>query len=89
MLTYRLDDVVAQFGLPPPTHIKLDVDGAEAAVLAGSPAMLAESTRTLMVEVAPDDLELTRILRDLGFSLRERYDRAREGRCWYGLFERA
>jgi FkbM family methyltransferase len=89
MLTYRLDDVVAQFGLPPPTHIKLDVDGAEAAVLAGSPAMLAESTRTLMVEVAPDDLELTRILRDLGFSLSERYDRAREGRCWYGLFERA
>jgi FkbM family methyltransferase len=34
-LSYRLDDFVAQFGLPKPNHIKMDVDGLEFSILKG------------------------------------------------------
>ena len=51
-LGYRLDDLVAQFGLPIPDHIKIDVDGLEARVLAGAERTLKESRlRTVLVEV--------------------------------------
>lgn len=49
----RLDDVVKMFGLPPPTHVKLDVDGLELAVIAGATECLKQ-VRSLLVEVRPD-----------------------------------
>lgn len=39
---FSLDDLIFAFGAPAPTHIKIDVDGAEAAVLAGASRLLAD-----------------------------------------------
>jgi len=46
----RGDDLVAVFGAAPPDHIKIDVDGAEAAVLAGLSATLPK-VRSVLIEV--------------------------------------
>jgi FkbM family methyltransferase len=55
VLTYRLDDLIAQAGLPPPHHIKLDVDGGELAVLRGAARTLdAASLRSLLIEVSTE-----------------------------------
>lgn len=51
-LSYRLDDLIAQCPLPCPTHLKLDVDGAELAVLRGAEAILQDRrVRSILVEV--------------------------------------
>jgi FkbM family methyltransferase len=55
-LCYRLDDFARAFRLPPPTHIKLDVDGSEALVLAGAPGLLGlRRLRSVLVEVSEGD----------------------------------
>ena len=33
---HRLDSLIEQYCLPPPTHIKIDVDGFQAKVIAGA-----------------------------------------------------
>lgn len=43
ILSYRLDDLINQFNLPKPHHIKLDVDGAEMTALAGMAQTLDSS----------------------------------------------
>jgi FkbM family methyltransferase len=52
---YSADDFVAQFGAPAPTHIKLDVDGIETAILSGARGLLARSVQALMVEIYDDE----------------------------------
>ena len=55
VLSWSLDDLIAKFDLPHPTHIKLDVDGIEAAILEGSAATLADPRMcSVLVEDAPD-----------------------------------
>jgi FkbM family methyltransferase len=67
---YRLDDLVALLHLRSPTHVKLDVDGAEWWVLQGAAETLAASTlRWILVEVDSAGSQAGRI-RDL----LERYD---------------
>lgn len=41
-LTLSADEAVARLGLPAPTHIKIDVDGAEALVISGATELLTE-----------------------------------------------
>ena len=45
-----VDRFIAEFGAPPPTHIKLDVDGIEATILRGAAGALA-GVREVLVEV--------------------------------------
>jgi FkbM family methyltransferase len=93
VLAYRLDDLVDQFGLPPPALLKVDVDGAEASVLAGGVRTLAEEgLRSVLVEIdrrRGDDV--VRALSAAGFAVAERIEE-RDGeplnRIWYGIFER-
>jgi FkbM family methyltransferase len=55
VLSYRMDDLVAQFGLPAPNHIKLDVDGLEPGVLAGAERALGDPRlRSVLVELLAD-----------------------------------
>lgn len=50
--TYRLDDLVEWLHLKPPSHLKIDVDGAELSVLSGTVRLLTSPTlRWIMVEV--------------------------------------
>lgn len=80
VLAFRLDDLVRTLALPPPTRIKLDVDGVERKVLAGAAETLA-ATRcdvfTELVEAAPGDphpREVTSFLNGLGYTLAELVD---------------
>jgi FkbM family methyltransferase len=90
VLTYRLDDLVDQFALPPPNHLKLDVDGAEAEVLRGATRSLqSDAFQTVMVEVNEDETdEVVGLLEDNGLALRHRYDPITKHGHWYGLFAR-
>jgi FkbM family methyltransferase len=91
VLTYRLDDLVDQFALPPPNHLKLDVDGAEAEVLRGATRSLQSGAlQTVMVEVNEDETdEVVDLLRESGMKLRQRYEPVTTHGHWYGLFTRA
>lgn len=45
---YRMDDFIAQFGVAPPDHLKIDVDGNELEVLAGGPQALGRVSSALV-----------------------------------------
>jgi FkbM family methyltransferase len=90
VLTYRLDDLIEQFGLPAPTHIKLDVDGAEIGVLEGAEATLGSpSLRSILIEVNPRQSEAAiEALSRHGLELKTKFT-TRQGlpmSVWYGLF---
>ena len=74
LLAYRLDDLILEFGLPQPTHIKIDVDGTEADVLAGATATLRQATlRSVLIEVAATQLVAVKAaLETAGFELAAR-----------------
>ncbi len=55
LATMRLDDVWEQEGLPPPTILKVDVEGAEMRVLGGADDVVATSP-ILVLEVSQDQL---------------------------------
>jgi FkbM family methyltransferase len=93
VLAFRLDDLVERFGLPQPTLVKLDVDGAEAGVLAGAEQTFARpELRSVLVEIerARSD-EVLLYLERAGLALRSRIDE-RDGEplryVWYGVFGR-
>ena len=71
MCGVRLDDAAEWFGLPSPSHIKLDVDGAEMHVLRGAKRTLSKPTlRSLLVEVAAElSKEIRAVLTEAGFSI--------------------
>jgi FkbM family methyltransferase len=91
MAAIALDDAIRQFDLPVPTHIKLDVDGGEALVLAGARATLANPRLTsVIVEAGADtEAEVRAALEAAG--LRETTSHRREHKPdapWYGVFRR-
>jgi hypothetical protein len=79
--------------LPPPTLVKLDVDGAEPAVLAGAAGMLAQArVRSMLIEIESQaEAEVLRAVDAAGFALSERHSE-RDGAplrgVWYGVFDR-
>jgi FkbM family methyltransferase len=76
-LGVRLDTLVFDWGLPPPAHVKIDVDGNELAILQGMRRLLASDAkpRSLQVEInARYKDELFRFLRDLGYVWYRRHD---------------
>jgi FkbM family methyltransferase len=93
VVTYRLDDLVERFGLPQPTHVKLDVDGGELGVLAGAARTLASPMlRSMLIEVSTVlSEEITALLAGHGLKLDAKVNvrnKAGEYRVWYGLFAR-
>jgi FkbM family methyltransferase len=68
----RLDDLVRDGIVPPPQHIKIDVDGFEPKVIAGAGQVLrAPTTRSLLIEVnqnLPDHMAMVQELNQLGFA---------------------
>lgn len=70
-LGYSIDDFVARFAPPLPTHIKMDVDGIEPEILRGGRKVLsAPSVRTMIVEIEGSDSRgrtIVGLMADLGF----------------------
>jgi len=71
-LSARLDDLVRDGVVPPPQHVKIDVDGFEPKVIAGAAQVLrAPTTRSLLIEInqsLPDHMAMVRELNQLGFA---------------------
>lgn len=68
LMGLRIDDLAPFFGLPAPTHIKLDVDGAELTVLQGATRTLSSPVlRELHVETEPGDERVPELLVGFGF----------------------
>lgn len=70
-----LEDLVARFNAPPPTYLKIDVDGLELPILQGGRTLLRHpALREIMVELSLiDHAERARaveLLHDSGFALR-------------------
>lgn len=92
VLCERLDDLVAERGLPVPTIVKIDVDGAEEGVLRGAASTLARpEVRSILIEL--DQLEGAdepplRILGELGWQPRSRHDRGSSKRYCNVILER-
>ena len=89
----RLDDLVEQFGLPVPTHAKIDVDGGELEVLRGAARTLRRPEwRSILIELERGgDTEQNRaakaLLAEAGFGSRHRHSRypvpnERKDRYW-------
>jgi FkbM family methyltransferase len=92
-LSFRLDDLLDQLGLPAPTLVKIDVDGAEAAVVAGGTTTLARpELRSVIVEIERSGGDtVVAALERAGLSLVERVDERNEqplAHVWYGVFAR-
>jgi FkbM family methyltransferase len=52
ILAFRMDDLVSQFAISVPNHIKVDVDGAELLVVQGARATLANpQLRSMLIEI--------------------------------------
>lgn len=92
VLSMTLDEAMKQFGFPAPNHIKLDVDGAEVAVLRGALATLASpDLRSILIEVDDSQTDaVTALLAEQGFTLARRHKNVHEQatQVWYGVFTR-
>lgn len=92
VLAVRLDDMVEQYGLPHPTHIKLDVDGAELRVLEGASRVLeSPSIKTLLIEIDRDlAVAVAQLLQHKRFTLVEQYQREKKDNApAYSLYRRS
>lgn len=90
MLAMSLDQAVRDFGVPPPTLIKLDVDGAETLVLrGGSETVRHPALRGVIAEIDPECEEaVLSILSQSGLTLVDRHKRKKKPGPWYGIFRR-
>ena len=76
MLSYRIDDLIDQFKIPVPSHIKIDVDGIEKAVLEGAQTTLSNpKLRSIDVELAEGERDITAFLVGKGFKLASQHNR--------------
>lgn len=89
VLSWRLDDLIRDFKLKPPAHIKIDVDGGELEVLEGAFRTLRDAKiRSVLVEIGPEEPEnLIRLLVDAGLRLASKHPRKKAGVYNY-IFER-
>jgi hypothetical protein len=76
VLVYSVDDFIERFASAFPTHIKIDVDGLETQILAGSRRTLADpSLKSVLVEVDERDQarpgQIDAVLGEFGFRLTE------------------
>lgn len=64
VLSYRIDDLIRQFGLQIPSHIKIDVDGIEHKILEGAGEILKKAAlRSVIVELEEDSQKADKIIK--------------------------
>ncbi len=91
---WKLDDLLPALQIPAPSHMKIDVDGAEMAVLIGADGVLrGDALQQIMLEMplTAEDA-LLKHLAERGWEMSERYDMRGEQKIanvCYALFTRA
>lgn len=89
-ITMGIDEFIARFHPPFPTHLKIDVDGAEPLILAGAKTTLADPRlKSLAVEFAeletPRSAAMLALIEAAGL---KHYQTATHRRDWHDLFFR-
>lgn len=82
LLSYRIDDLITQFNVHVPNHIKIDVDGIELSVLRGANQALSNTAlRSMVVEVEEGENEarIAEFVFSKGFHLHARHRRRTPG----------
>lgn len=94
VITLSVDDFVRNFNPAFPNHIKIDVDGVEAAIVLGSMKTLSDSRlKSVLIEIDdsnPDDLNIVRLLKFAGLELtsRRRAPQFETSTMWNCVFTR-
>lgn len=92
ILSFRMDDFIKIFGIPPPNHVKIDVDGGEFPVLRGAQLTLRIPTlHSLLVEIdetVADWGEILKLLQECGFKVAAKHQRVSAERKNY-IFTRS
>jgi FkbM family methyltransferase len=89
-ISYKIDDLIKNFEVPVPNHLKIDVDGIELLVLKGATETLTNSSvRSIIVELAEGERanEVTELLLANGFKLHSKHPRMTPGLFNY-IFQR-
>lgn len=77
VLAFALDDLVRQFALSPPTHVKLDVDGIELSILKGAEQTLSRAAlKSVLVEILegdPQSAEVVALLEQSGLKFQSKH----------------
>ena len=76
VLAFALDDVVAQFSIEPPNHIKIDVDGLELQILQGAKRVLSQrSLKSILVEIEErgDEHKIIDLIEKNGLKFQKKY----------------
>lgn len=77
ILSYRIDDLVKQFEIPIPNHIKIDVDGIEFSILKGADETLTNPlVSSILLELEEGDEEADQIIEFLarkGFEVHSKH----------------
>lgn len=70
VLAFALDEFIERVGAPVPNHVKLDVDGNEARIVAGGRRTFSDpALKSLMIEINENDHALLDLIRDCGLTL--------------------
>jgi FkbM family methyltransferase len=70
VMAFGLDDFVAQFGVPVPNHIKLDVDGNEDKIIRGGQRTFSNpAMRSLLIELNESDRAMIALIESCGLVL--------------------
>jgi FkbM family methyltransferase len=93
VLTYGLDELCQDFGIPCPNLIKLDVDGTELEIIKGAARALAHTAlRSVLIELSEDtegsDQEVIRRLEGAGLRVTLKRKRKPEQPVSFYVFER-
>lgn len=74
VISYTMDDFIAQFNIPTPNHLKLDVDGIEFEILKGASKTLSNpSLKTILVEMSEDETQMMDYIQGHGFKVHKRF----------------
>lgn len=92
VLGFPLDELIRDHGLPHPSHLKVDVDGAEQEVIAGASRTLEDPRlRTMLIEIdqANDaDAKLLDVLAAKGLTVQSRHLRGGSGTTFNYILRR-